>query len=205
MRKQTTWPGRAERCRFTAFPLINAKGGQLHHKSFSKHSNRISTSSSTDRYDFSDLPQELVTKIGASLSYRSLKTASLVCKSWCDALRPAREAMKYMTWGKQFKHGRGGFQPNLDNALQMFLKAADYGSTMAMVDAGLIYWEKGETDVAFRLYQKAAELGDRNAQCNLGISYLQGIATLLCLPYLESLILGLHTLVLYVYPYALFC
>lgn len=104
-----------------------------------------------------------------------------------------------MTWGKQFKHGRGGFQPNLDNALQMFLKAADYGSTMAMVDAGLIYWEKGETDEAFRLYQKAAELGDRNAQCNLGISYLQGIATLLCLPYLESLILGFHTLVLYVY------
>ncbi|XP_062026330.1 F-box protein At1g70590-like [Rosa rugosa] len=169
MRKRSRW----ERRETTAFPLLNTKqGGELHHKIFWKTSNRFSTSSPRD---FSDLPQELVTKIGASLSYGNLKAASLVCKSWCDALRPARKAMKYKEyerWGKQFKQGLCGFLPNIHNALKMFLKAAEYGSTRAMVDAGLIYWKRGEKDKACVLYRRAAELGDRNAQFNLGLSYV---------------------------------
>ncbi|KAM5567972.1 hypothetical protein ABKV19_015841 [Rosa sericea] len=177
MSKQTIWPARSDGSRFTAFPLLKANGGRSrhhHHKSsFWKHSPRTVSTSSSSRYDFSDLPQELVAKIGASLSYHSLKTASLVCKSWCEALRPAKESMKFLTWGKQFKHGRGDFKPNVDNALKMFLKAAELGSTKAMVDAGLIFWERGDKDKAFPLYRKAAEAGDRNAQGNLGMWYLQ--------------------------------
>ncbi|XP_061990418.1 F-box protein At1g70590 [Rosa rugosa] len=181
MSKQTTWSARSDGSRLTAFPLLKTNGGRSRHhhhnhnhkSSFWKHGTRTVSTSSSPRYDFSDLPQELVAKIGASLSYHSLKTASLVCRSWCEALRPAREATKFLTWGKQFKHGRGDFKPNVNNALKMFLKAAELGSTKAMVDAGLIFWERGDKDKAFGLYREAAEAGDRNAQGNLGMWYLQ--------------------------------
>ncbi|KAL6193256.1 hypothetical protein ACLB2K_034340 [Fragaria x ananassa] len=176
MSKQTTWPPRSNGSRFTAFPLSKTNGGRSHHrrhhKSLWKHSS-TSSFTSLDRRDFSDLPPELITRIGFCLGYHSLETASLVCKSWCEALRPAREALRYLTKGKQFKHGAGGFTASVDNALKMFLKAAERGSTKGMVDAGLIYWERGDRDKAFGLYRKAAEAGDRNAQCNLGIWYLQ--------------------------------
>lgn len=45
-----------------------------------------------------------------------------------------------------------------------------------MVDAGLIYWERGDKPKAMELYLRAAELGNASAQCNLGISYLQAEA-----------------------------
>ncbi|KAK8314691.1 hypothetical protein V6Z12_D01G188200 [Gossypium hirsutum] len=99
-------------------------------------------------------------------------TASLVCRSWGDALRALREAMVLLRQGKQFKHGRGGVGRNLEKALVSFLKGAARGSTLAMVDAGLIYWERGQKEEAIALYQKAAALGDAAGQCNLGISYL---------------------------------
>ncbi|KHN00388.1 F-box protein [Glycine soja] len=58
-------------------------------------------------------------------------------------------------------------------ALDSFTKAAVRGSALAMVDAGLIYWERGEKPKAMEFYHKAAELGNPSAQCNLGLSYLQ--------------------------------
>lgn len=83
--------------------------------------------------------------------------------------------MLLLRWGKRFKHGRDGVRPNIEKALDSFTKAAARGSALAMVDAGLIYWEMGKKEKAMALYQKAAELGDPSGQCNLGISYLQGI------------------------------
>lgn len=83
--------------------------------------------------------------------------------------------MLFLRWGKRFKHGRGGVKPNLTKALDSFLKGAARGSTLAMVDAGLVYWEMGRREEGIALYRKAAELGDPAAQCNLGISLLQGI------------------------------
>lgn len=80
-----------------------------------------------------------------------------------------------LRWGKRFKHGRGGVRKNLDKALDCFLKGAVRGSTLAMVDAGLMYWEMGKKDDAIALYRRAAELGDSSGQCNLGLSYLQGM------------------------------
>lgn len=82
--------------------------------------------------------------------------------------------MLLLKWGKRFKHGHGGVRPNLEKALDSFMKAVARGSTLAMVDAGLIYWEMGQKSKAISLYRKAAELGDPAGQCNLGISYLQG-------------------------------
>ncbi|PNX65906.1 F-box protein at1g70590-like, partial [Trifolium pratense] len=76
-------------------------------------------------------------------------------------------------WGKRFKHGKRGVRQNIEKALDMFTKAAARGSTLAMVDAGLIYWERGEKVKALDLYLMAAQLGNSSAQCNLGISYLQ--------------------------------
>lgn len=101
--------------------------------------------------------------------------ASLVCRAWRDALRPLREAMVFLKWGKRFKHGRGGVKANLGKALDSFLKAAARGSTLAMVDAGLIYWEMGKREEGIVWYRRAAELGDPAGQCNLAITCLQGI------------------------------
>lgn len=82
--------------------------------------------------------------------------------------------MLFLRWGKKFKHGGGGVKPNLAKALDSFLKGAARGSTLAMVDAGLVYWEMGKKEEGIALYLKAAELGDAAGQCNLGLSYLQG-------------------------------
>jgi len=124
--------------------------------------------------NFSALPYDVVVRIAASFDHPNLRAASLVCRAWCEALRPLREAMVLLRWGKRFKHGRRGVRPNADKALDSFLKAAARGSALAMVDAGLIYWERGEKPKAMELYLRAAELGNPSAQCNLGISYLQG-------------------------------
>lgn len=83
--------------------------------------------------------------------------------------------MLFLKWGKRFKHGLGGVRPNLNKALESFLKGAARGSTLAMVDAALLYWEIGSKDKAIALYEKAAKLGDPAGQCNLGLAYLQGI------------------------------
>ncbi|KAJ1394529.1 Tetratricopeptide-like helical domain superfamily [Sesbania bispinosa] len=132
-----------------------------------------SSSSAGGDGDFSALPYDVLAKVAASFDQPNLQAASLVCRSWSEALRPLREAMALLMWGKRFKHGRKGVRPNTEKALDSFMKAAARGSTLAMVDAGLIYWEKGEKHKALDLYLKAAELGNRSAQCNLGISYLQ--------------------------------
>ncbi|CAK9312382.1 unnamed protein product [Citrullus colocynthis] len=122
--------------------------------------------------DFSALPYDILIKIAASFNLPNLRAASFVCKDWFEAFRPLREAMLFLRWGKRFKHGRGGVRPNSDKALNSFLKGAARGSTLAMVDAGLLYWEMGNKNEAIALYQKAADLGDPSAKCNLGISFL---------------------------------
>ncbi|KAK4263139.1 hypothetical protein QN277_028600 [Acacia crassicarpa] len=129
--------------------------------------------SSSHVADFSALPYDILVKIAASFNFPNVQAASLVCRSWSEAVRPLREAILLLKWGKRFKHGRGGVSPNTEKALDSFLKAVALGSTLAMVDAGLIYWERGERSKAIAMFQKAAELGDPAGQCNLGISYLQ--------------------------------
>ncbi|KAF8016487.1 hypothetical protein BT93_H1875 [Corymbia citriodora subsp. variegata] len=123
--------------------------------------------------DFAALPYDVLARIAASFTQSNLRAASLVCRSWNEALRPLREAMLLLYWGKRFKHGRGGARANSEKALESFLKGAARGSTLAMVDAGLMYWEMGKKEAAVELYRKAAALGDPAGQCNLGIAYLQ--------------------------------
>lgn len=82
--------------------------------------------------------------------------------------------MFFLARGKKFKHGRGGFEVNYEEALKNFLKGVARGSTLAMVDAGLLYWEMGKKEEGMNLYRRAAELGHPAGQCNLGLSYLQG-------------------------------
>lgn len=85
--------------------------------------------------------------------------------------------MALLKSGKRFKHGRAGVRPDLDKALDSFLKGAARGSTLAMVDAGLIYWETGRREKGVAFYRRAAELGDPSGQCNLAIAYLQAEST----------------------------
>ncbi|GKF69052.1 F-box protein, partial [Tanacetum coccineum] len=62
---------------------------------------------------------------------------------------------------------------NVEKAMDSFLKGAARGSTLAMVDAGLVYWDIRKKDEGVRMYKRAAALGDPAGQCNLKISYLQ--------------------------------
>ncbi|TYI43747.1 hypothetical protein ES332_A01G189700v1 [Gossypium tomentosum] len=170
---QKTLLDRSDASWFIAFPFSKPDGRDAKTKSsrWSKVSSE-SSSSPTNYPDFSALPFDILTKIAAPFNFPNLLAASLVCRSWGDALRALREAMVLLRQGKQFKHGRGGFGRNLEKALVSFLKGSARGSTLAMVDAGLVYWERGQKEEAIALYQKAAALGDAAGQCNLGISYL---------------------------------
>ncbi|KAL7241075.1 hypothetical protein ACSBR2_006657 [Camellia fascicularis] len=197
---EKTWPARSNASHFTALPFINKvkdkdnndvdqfdlfskklgfkfppkfTSSSFRTTRFFSKSSPSSASPPSSRRDFSMLPDDVLIKIAATFSHPNLQTASLVCKSWRDGLRPLREAMVFLRWGKRFKHGRGGVKPNLQKALDSFLKGAARGSTLAMVDAGLVYWEMGKKKEGIALYQRAAVLGDPAGQCNLGISYLK--------------------------------
>ncbi|KAL3511329.1 hypothetical protein ACH5RR_030730 [Cinchona calisaya] len=124
-------------------------------------------------YGFAWLPNDLLLTIAASFLPRNLRSASLVCRAWRDALDPLWDGVKFLKRGKRFKHGRCGVKPDLNKALDSFLQGAARGYTLAMVDAGLIYWEMGNREKGIALYRKAAELGDPKGQCNLAISFLQ--------------------------------
>ncbi|KAL3835604.1 hypothetical protein ACJIZ3_010340 [Penstemon smallii] len=174
--KQKTWPCNSDSLHFSSLPFIKKPNNSkplttkstTPHRSYFNPTPKPSTSS-----DFSALPYDVVSRIAASFTLPNLRAASLVCRAWRDALKPLREAMVFLKWGKRFKHGRGGVKANLSKALDSFLKGAARGSTLAMVDAGLIYWEIGKKEKGLFWYRKAAELGDPAGQCNLAISYLQ--------------------------------
>lgn len=180
MMNQRTWPYKSDTGpRFTAFSFMS-KTPENHNPRKNNPTNHnpqfIPISSSNQEYssdNFSQLPNDVLLKIAATFTLPNLRGASQVCKSWCDALRPLREAMLFLKYGKNFKHGRGGVEVNLNKALDSFLKGAARGSTLPMVDAGLLYWEMGKKEQGFAFYRKAALLGDPAGQCNLGISLLQ--------------------------------
>ncbi|KAL0447163.1 UNVERIFIED_CONTAM: F-box protein [Sesamum latifolium] len=179
--KQKTWPCKSDGLHFAALRFMKkpndssafTKPAKTHRSFFNSTPKTPSSSSSSSSSDFSALPYDVLSRIAASFTLPNLKAASLVCRAWRDALKPLREAMVFLKWGKRFKHGRGGVKANLSKALDSFLKGAARGSTLAMVDAGLIYWEMGRKDEGIAWYRRAAELGDPAGQCNLAISYLQ--------------------------------
>lgn len=121
------------------------------------------------------LPNDIMIRIAGSFNQPTLQAASLVCHAWRDALRPLSQAMFFLARGKKFKHGRGGSPVDYEKALEAFLNGAARGSTLAMVDAGLLYWDMGNKEEGMKLYRRAAELGHPAGQCNLGLSYLQGM------------------------------
>ncbi|KAE9596999.1 putative F-box domain, tetratricopeptide-like helical domain-containing protein [Lupinus albus] len=171
--KHVTWPRRSYSSPFSSIPFSNLTYSQFSAAKNPRSSLSPPSMPSSTAADFSSLPYDVLIKIAASFDHPNLLAASLVCWSWCEALLPLREAMLLLQWGKRFKHGRGGVRQNAEKALESFLKAAARGSALAMVDAGLMYWGKGERDKAIDLYVKAAELGNHAAQCNLALSYLQ--------------------------------
>lgn len=83
--------------------------------------------------------------------------------------------MRFLAWGKKYKHGRGGVEVDHERALDYFLRGVARGSTLAMVDAGLLYWDMGKKEEGMKFYRRAAELGHPAGQCNLGLSYLQSM------------------------------
>ncbi|MCO5589194.1 hypothetical protein L7F22_043160 [Adiantum nelumboides] len=123
--------------------------------------------------NFAMLPDDILLRIMGSFSWKDLWSASRVCRAWCQALVPLREAMHFVHWGKRFKHGRGGIARNVDKALHSFLNGAKRGCTAAMVDAGLLLWEMGQKQEGVYWYRQAAQLGDPAGQCNLGLAFLQ--------------------------------
>ncbi|KAI4384146.1 hypothetical protein MLD38_002334 [Melastoma candidum] len=169
--EEWTWPPPTKSSPFTALPT--SKTQNLAKPQFQYPIRFLHVTAETPDGVFSALPDDILTRIAASFSHPNLKSASLVCRSWRDSLLPLRQAMLFLRWGKSFKHGRAGVRPNVDKALDSFLKGAALGSTLAMVDAGLLYWEIGDKVKAVEMYERAALLGDASAMCNLGISFLQ--------------------------------
>jgi TPR repeat protein len=82
--------------------------------------------------------------------------------------------MHLVHWGKKYKHGALGEARNLSKALDCFLRGAQKGSAAAMVDAGLMLWERGDRAEAVRWYEQAAEMGDRVGQTNLAVALQLG-------------------------------
>ncbi|PKA57790.1 F-box protein [Apostasia shenzhenica] len=121
---------------------------------------------------FADLPFDVLARLAAAFDIPDLWAASTVCRSWREALRPLREAMVLLRWGKRFKHGCG-VRRDPSRAMESFLKGAERGCAAAMVDAGLMYWEMGRKEEGKDFYARAAELGHPAGQCNLGIYYLE--------------------------------
>lgn len=188
-----TWPAASDSFHFSALPLSKSphqdddddddepQKRRFKSRSIARSSSSSSfsdSSSGAPERDFSALPFDLLVRIAAAFNVPNLWAASMVCSSWKEALRPLREAMLLVRWGKRFKHGRGGVRPNIEKALESFLKGAARGSAPAMVDAGLIYWETGRKEKGIAMYKKAAALGDPAGLCNLGISHLHGISSL---------------------------
>ncbi|KAJ8548369.1 hypothetical protein K7X08_030838 [Anisodus acutangulus] len=174
MNNQRTWPCKSDSIPpFTAFSFQSAKHTNNPRKNNPTNHNIQFNPRNQDFSNFSQLPDDVLLKIAATFTLPNLRAASQVCKSWCDGLRPLREAMLFLKYGKRFKHGRGGVKVNLNKALESFLKGAARGSTLAMVDAGLLYWEMGRKEKGIAFYRKAAVLGDPAGQCNLGICLLQ--------------------------------
>lgn len=175
--KQQLWPRNSDSPHFTALPFIkkltNSPASRKFSRTRSSNFNSTSNQPSSSSSDFSALPHDLLARIAGSFTLPHLMAASLVCRAWSDALKPLREAMDFLRWGKRYKHGRAGVKADLSRALDYFLEGAARGSTLAMVDAGLIYWEMGKREDAIVWYKRAAELGDPAGQCNLAISFLQ--------------------------------
>ncbi|KAL9226356.1 hypothetical protein vseg_002179 [Gypsophila vaccaria] len=165
MNRHRTWPTKSPTSPYSSLSPSTATATSPSHHHRNNHHRR--------HRDFAALPDDIISRVAAAFSHRDLNAASLVCKSWYAALRPLREAMLLLRWGKRFKHGRAGVRPDRAKALESFLKGAARGSSLAMVDAGLIYWEMGRREECLRFYRRAAELGDSSAQCNLGLAYLQ--------------------------------
>ncbi|GBG64328.1 hypothetical protein CBR_g41529 [Chara braunii] len=120
------------------------------------------------------LPQDVLMKIFGALSYRDVRAASAVCRGWRSAAAPIREGVLFHKWGKRFRHGRGGVKKNQEKALDCFLKGAARGSAAAMVDAGLMLWERDRKEEAVGWYRRAAESGDAVGQCNYGLALQAG-------------------------------
>ncbi|KAL1317125.1 hypothetical protein HN51_069220 [Arachis hypogaea] len=179
--KHRTWPRASSSSPFSSFPFPTdtpssssaAKHTRFVRRCSHSHPPPLPAAPSDVGAGFSALPYDVMAKIAASFDDPTLKAASVVCRSWWEALRPLREAMMLLRWGKKFKHGSPRVKQNAEKALESFEKAAARGSALAMVDAGLMYWERGEKQRALDLFLKSAELGNHAAQCNLGISYLQ--------------------------------
>ncbi|KAK8959326.1 F-box protein [Platanthera guangdongensis] len=190
-----TWPPSSLPSRFSALPLHNPRSSNKKKMSRSADTNPNTISSivsslhfqrtgqerpefpsktpvSSSGGIFSDLPFDILARLAAAFDIPELWAASAVCRQWREALRPLREAMVLLRWGKRFKHGRG-VRPDPNRALECFLKGSERGSAAAMVDAGLMYWEMGRKEEGRALYSRAAELQHPAAQCNLGICFLE--------------------------------
>ncbi|KAL7091751.1 hypothetical protein ACP275_12G123400 [Erythranthe tilingii] len=179
--KQKSWSCSSGSPHFAPLPFIKKRNNSPTSKKqsktrisyFNSAPNQPPSPPSSSNSGFSALPNDVLARIAGSFTLPNLRAASLVCRAWRDALKPLREAMGFLKWGKKFKHGGGGVKADLSKALDYFLEGAARGSTLAMVDAGLIYWEIGKKENAVVWYRRAAELGDTAGQCNLAISFLQ--------------------------------
>ncbi|KAE8719301.1 F-box protein isoform 4 [Hibiscus syriacus] len=95
-----TWADRSDTYRFNSFPSSKPDGrqGRTNPPRSTKFGLKPSSQSSrTGDRDFSAFPFDILTKIAAAFNFKNVLSASLVCRSWRDALRLLREAMA-LSW-----------------------------------------------------------------------------------------------------------
>jgi hypothetical protein len=124
---QLTFPHRSKN--LNPLTIRNPKNPDL-----KKHAKSQLRSSSNHSRDFAALPNDILTIIASHFSLHDVKRACLVCKTWRNGLWPLMEEMMFLgQWHNMIFRKDKDREPFLYRAVRM--------SMLAVVDAGLVYWE----------------------------------------------------------------
>ena len=132
-----------------------------------------------------DLPESrfhaLLEEAGADLSHSQCNLGVVYCKAkrydkareWF--MKGARQGNMVCesNIGNYYKRGRG-VEKNIDTALEWYTKSAEKGYARAQNEAGVILYEKGRYEEAFKWFKKSAAQDDTDAISNLAECYELG-------------------------------
>jgi TPR repeat protein len=80
----------------------------------------------------------------------------------------ANDAGSIYILGSYYHYGESGLQHDLARAMELYTRAAEFGSSQAYFALALIYDEEGDLKKAKFHYEAAAMAGHKAARCNLG-------------------------------------
>jgi len=81
----------------------------------------------------------------------------------------ANNAASFYLLANSYHDGVGGLEQDRAKAMEIYVKAADLGSSQAHYRLGNIYYDGGDSKKAKFYFEAAAMAGDEVARINLGI------------------------------------